>query len=85
MYRDLPTSSRARSVLSRSSAPTPHQDGKHVCETAGYTFDESKAGARCMNNICDDRQCCLPPITCGNSGGANLPYGPGRLGAVTRP
>ena len=37
-------------------------------------FDDSKDGVLCINNICDDRQCCLAPVTCGNSGGANLPY-----------
>ena len=64
---------RDRSSHAVPRPPRP-QDGKHVCETAGHTFDESKAGVRCINNICDDRQCCLAPVTCGNSGGANLPH-----------
>ena len=59
---------RDRSSHAVPRPPRP-QDGKHVCETAGHTFDESKAGVRCINNICDDRQCCLPPTTCATGGG----------------
>jgi hypothetical protein len=66
LSHSLSLPSRARSVLSRRPPP---QHGQHACKNSGHIFDESKTGVRCINDICDDRQCCLPPTTCATGGG----------------